>query len=62
VGEYNIIIVFIYHLSKKLVLIPYNKDIGVEEIVRLFIKHVYRHYSPPNIIISDRDPRLVLAF
>jgi hypothetical protein len=53
VGGYNIIIVFIYYLSKKLVSIPYNKDIGVEGIARLFIKYVYRHHGPPNIIILD---------
>jgi hypothetical protein len=53
VGRYNIIIVFIYYLNKKLVLIPYNKDIGVEGIIRLFIKYIYKYYSPLDIIILD---------
>jgi hypothetical protein len=46
-------VVFIYYLSKKLVSIPYNKDIRVKGIVRLFIKYIYRHYGPLDIIVLD---------
>ena len=35
-----------------------TKEILVEKYAQLFIDHVFEHHGLPEVIISNRDPRL----
>jgi len=42
--------------------IAYTKEILVEDIARIYIKEVFARYRVLDKIISDRDPRFIVAF
>lgn len=49
-------------LTKKPVSIPCLKTDGPEELAKMFITHVYRHYGAPDSIVSDRGGQFVGQF
>ena len=54
--RYNEVFVVIDRLSKQAVSIPCYNIVNAEEIARLYIDRIYRYFSPPESIISDRGP------
>ena len=52
---YNKVWVVVDKLTKLVKLIPTKKDVKTLELVRLFIKHLYRLYGLPTNIVVDRD-------
>ena len=38
------------------------EEILAEDIARIYVKEVFIKYRVPSKIISDRDPRFILAF
>ena len=53
---HNAIIVYMDRLIKIRHFISIINKIIAESIINLFIRNVYKLYSFPNIIVSDRDP------
>ena len=53
---YDTVYIVVDRLSKRPISIPYIKDITASGIARLFINRIYRIFSPPDSIISDRRP------
>jgi hypothetical protein len=51
--EYNTVFINVDHLRKRVISIPYEKTITIEEAARLYITHIYRIYGPPDTIVSD---------
>ena len=47
---------------KMCILIPCNKQITIEQTVKLFFEHVWVHFGLPTSIVSDRDTRFVGKF
>jgi hypothetical protein len=43
--------------TKAAIFIPCNEDITAEEMVALYIKHVFTHFRLPTKVISDRVSR-----
>jgi len=54
--------VFVDRFSKMCILIPCNKQITIEQTVKLFFQHVCVHFGLPTSIISDRDTQFVGKF
>jgi hypothetical protein len=50
---YRNILVIVDRLSKRKRIIPHN-DITAEAVVGIFIYEIYKNYSLPSSIISDR--------
>jgi hypothetical protein len=48
--------VFINHLSKEAVLIPYIKEAIAKDLAKMFYIHVYRHHNMPESMVLDRGP------
>jgi hypothetical protein len=48
--------------TKAAIFIPCNEDITAEEMVALYIKHVFTHFGLPTKVISDWDPRFMSKF
>ena len=60
--RYDNILVVIDRLLKESILIPYYKTTTVEEIASLFIYYIWRYFSPPDTIISDRRLQFISDF
>ncbi|MGH6649449.1 DDE-type integrase/transposase/recombinase [Aquabacterium sp.] len=56
------IYVVIDRLSKQAVSIPCHKEVTAEGMARLFIRHVYSYFGPPDSIVSDRGPQFISQF
>ena len=54
--------VVVDRFSKMCILMPCKKTINVEQIVELYLQHVWVHYGFPTSIASDRDSRFVGNF
>jgi hypothetical protein len=50
------VIILVNYFSKRLFLIPYNKNINTKEVAKLYIYYVYRIYRPLDTIVSDYRP------
>jgi hypothetical protein len=59
---YNTILVIVDKLIKWGYFIAYTEEISVEDITRIYVKEVFARYRALGKIISDRDPRFILAF
>ena len=59
---YNTILIFINYLSKQSISKLYYKTTLVEDIAQIYIRSVYRYYSPLQSIVSDRSPQFILQF
>jgi hypothetical protein len=58
-GSDSILTIVDHDCSKAVIFLPCTKEISTEEVIDLYAKHVFPHYSIPRWIISDRDPRFV---
>jgi hypothetical protein len=47
------LIIFICRLSKRLISIPYYKNIDAKEIVQIYLKSVWRYYRLVDTIVLD---------
>ena len=56
------IVVFVDRLTKMVHFVPYHKEIIAKQFARLFIDHVFKLHSLPEVIISDYDPRFLNKF
>ncbi len=53
---YNCVFIVINRLSKQAILTPCHKTINAEEMAHIYLRTIYRYYSPPETIISNRGP------
>jgi hypothetical protein len=54
--RFDTVFIVIDRLSKQAISEPCCKTATVEDMARLFIKNVYRYYSIPLTVVSDRGP------
>ena len=59
---YDNIFVVMDRLTKQSISLPCQKEVTAEDMARLFIRHVYCYYGPPDSIVSDRGPQFVSRF
>jgi len=59
---YNSILVVVDRLGKRPISVPCHKTTTARELAALFINHVWRHYGPPDTIVSDRGPQFISSF
>jgi hypothetical protein len=50
---YNTVFVNVDRLGKRVISIPCEKTITIEEAARLYITHIYQIYRPLDTIVSD---------
>jgi hypothetical protein len=60
-GFKNVLIV-VDHLTRIAHFLPCTKTATAEETATLFLQGVYRLHGLPRVLISDRDPKIVIAF
>jgi len=53
---YDMAFVVVDRLNKQAVSLPCFKTITVKDIARIYIDNIYRIYSAPKLIISNRGP------
>ena len=58
----DMILVVIDRLTKIAHFIPIQSTVTSKEIADLFLQNIFRQYSLPLTIISDRDPRFIAKF
>ena len=61
-SEYNVVMTVVDSVSKRAHFILTHTTVTAESIMRLFLHHVWKLYSLPNCIISDRGPQFVIFF
>src|SRR6201999_2115944 len=61
-GYDSILSITDHDCTKGVILIPCNKTINVEGVVRLFKDRVFPFVGLPQKVISDRDPRFTATF
>ena len=54
--SYNAVFVVVDYISKQAISVPYYKTVTAKDIARMFIMYVYRYFSAPQSIVSDRGP------
>ena len=54
--SYDTVFVVVDRISKQAILVPCYKTVTAEDIACIFIIHVYRYFSAPKSIVSDRGP------
>eukprot|EP00877_Chromochloris_zofingiensis_P000946 jgi/Chrzof1/10852/Cz05g14160.t1 len=59
---FNSIFVVTDRLTKMCQCIPTVNNVTAPTVAELFMKHIWRQYGLPKIVISDRDPKFVCAF
>jgi hypothetical protein len=59
---YDIIITFVYRLSKRILLVPTTSTIDAVGYARLFFNNIFRHFGLPRVLVSDKDPCFTLNF
>eukprot|EP00877_Chromochloris_zofingiensis_P004554 jgi/Chrzof1/1409/Cz10g06220.t1 len=59
---FNSIFVVTDRLTKMCQCIPTVNNVTAPAVAELFMKHIWKHYGLPKIVISDRDPKFVCAF
>ena len=60
--EHNIILVIVDKLIKWGYFVAYIEEISAEDIAYIYTKEIFTKYRALEKIISDRDPRFILAF
>jgi len=48
--------IVVNQLSKQAISLPYFKTITAKDMARMYINNIYRIYSAPKLIISNRGP------
>jgi hypothetical protein len=59
---FDSILVVVDYLTKLAHFIPTNKKQSSEEVAKILRREIIRHHGVPEIIVSDRDPKLVSNF
>eukprot|EP00877_Chromochloris_zofingiensis_P007298 jgi/Chrzof1/2821/Cz12g00030.t1 len=59
---FNSIFVVTDRLTKMCQCIPTVNNVTAPAVAELFMKHIWKHYGLPKIVISDRDSKFVCAF
>ena len=59
---YDSIATFVCMLTKMAVFVPIHKTISSQQLAHVFIEHVFSKRGLPNVIVSDRDPRITSDF
>ena len=54
--SHNAAFIVINWLCKQSISLPYFKTITAKDMAHLYINNIYRFYSVPELIISDRGP------
>ena len=54
-SKYNIIIVFVNKFSKREYFIITHTSVTTLEVAQIFFYNIFKNYSLPQAIISDRD-------
>ena len=52
-NRYDTVFVNVDRLEKRVISIPYEKTITIEEVARLYIMYIYYIYKPLNTIVLD---------
>src|ERR1700761_7763152 len=62
-GKYDMILTITDHdCSKAAIFVPCQETVTAEEVVAIYLRHVYKQYGVPKKIISDRDTRFTSKF
>jgi hypothetical protein len=56
------VLVIVDRLTKMRYYVPYHMTDNAEDVSRIFIREIYRLYSAPVSVISNRDIRFVNEF
>jgi hypothetical protein len=56
---YDVVVVFVCMLTKRMIVEPITKTITAGQLAKVIHRVVFRHFSLPRILISDRDPRFM---
>ena len=59
---YDSIATFVCMLTKMAIFVPIHKTISSQQLAHVFIEHVVSKRGLPNVIVSDRDPRITSDF
>jgi hypothetical protein len=63
IGSHNAILIIVDHgCSRAAIFLPISDTIIGLDIAQLYLDHVYRWFSLPEKIISDRDPHFTSHF
>ncbi len=60
--EYNSILVIMDKLTKWGYFIPCTEKMSAENLLKIYVKKVFTRHGAPMKIVSDQDPKFVLAF
>jgi transposase InsO family protein len=61
-SSYDAILVVVDRLGKRPISVPCHKTATSKDLAAMFITHVWRHYGPPDTIVSDRGPQFISSF
>ena len=59
---FTTIIIFVEKLTKMVHLARCKKEVTAMEYALIFVDNIFRLHDPPEVIISDRDPRFTGKF
>ena len=59
---HNMAFIVINRLCKQSISLPYFKTTTAKNMARLYINNIYRFYSAPELIISNRSPQFISDF
>jgi hypothetical protein len=61
-NSYDAVLVIVDRLTKMRYYVPYYMTDNAEDVSRIFIREIYRLYSAPVSVVSDRDIRFANEF
>jgi hypothetical protein len=61
-GGFNTILVCVNHLTKMAHFCLTTTNVNTEEAARLYLKHVFKHHSLPDDIVTDRGTQFTSRF
>jgi transposase InsO family protein len=59
---YDCVYVIVDRFRKRVISIPCYRTVTARDMARMFMKRIYRYYSPPDTIISDRGSQFISDF
>jgi len=59
---YDTIMTVVDFVSKRVHFVPTHTTVTAEEAARLFLHHVWKLYSLPKRVVSDRRPQFIASF
>ena len=61
-NNFDTIVVFVNHLTKKAIFYTANISISAPEVAKIFFNNVFRYHGLPKVIISNRDTKFTSHF